>query len=180
MTYREMIEIMMAHRLVVLRGEIDREKQEAVSMAIELLDLQGRDPILLRIDSKGGDFYRGLYIAQNICFARSPVFGLVVGSARSSAFNVLQSCDRRLAYPMTDLMFHGPASDMPLDDPNWLTDEKRTGREWQTLQKSLASRSRQPLKLIRRWSSSSRHFSAEEALKLGFIDEILVPPKKRD
>ena len=178
MNFQEITEVLARQRTLLLRGSIDKEKQQVLCTALSLLDTQGHGIIRLEIDSGGGDANCARFLGDVIQSVRSSVHGVVVGEACSSAFTVLQMCDVRSAFPNARFLFHSIESKIPAES---LDREHRLATGTHLHEKNLyelAKRSGQPLRQLRKWSLMERAFRADEALELGFIDRIERPKKK--
>lgn len=176
MTYSDFLQRLIANRMVPVVDDITPDKYEDIVSALLFLDNESSAPIKLLVDSRGGSLRDAKYLYDLIKLViRSPVHGLVTGKAHSSAFLVLQGCDRRSAVPSATLLFHGnDLGNLRIDQPD--RDEiiaNLEGLFWESL-KIIAARSGQSMKRLREWSREERMFSAREALKLGFIDSVKI------
>ncbi len=163
-------------RQVLCANKINGDSQEQITQAILGLNLLNKEQITLIIDSTGGDVFPGHWIADAVSCSEAPVHGLVVGCAYSAAFWVLQNCRWRVCYPHAKLMCHG--SDLGrirCDQPDFQEQVEKIIRAHQNKLKFLVRRTHQPLKRWQEWSRTEHCFSAQEALGLGIIDEIIKP-----
>ena len=153
--------------------------QRDFASSLEQWNLAGCEPITLTIDSTGGNLFAARFIADAIRFSEAPVHGVVVGAAFSGAFQVLQACHRRLAYPSARFMFHYGRFEIDLDENARPEEVLREGvailNEYLN---ALAVLSGKNLKTIKAWARAARKFGSEEALRCGFLDEILTPPAR--
>lgn len=168
-------------RRLLLRGSVNGKSQEMLCTMLLMLDIEKPAPIRLEIDSGGGDADMGRYISDTIRSLQSVVVGVVAGYAGSAAFTVLQSCDIRVAWPNGQVMFHSVSTSIEVGKAD-LSFRLQSGKRLNEKNLvELAERSGQPLKKLRQWSRQARVWSADEALQLGFIDQIEYPkPKLRD
>ncbi|MBX4209292.1 ATP-dependent Clp protease proteolytic subunit [Candidatus Parcubacteria bacterium] len=175
---RDINEAFLARRQILLQEEIKCSVQDRISASILYLNLQNNSTITLIINSGGGLAVSGMYICDAIRNSPAPVHGLVIGDAHSAAFDIFQHCDRRLCYKHARLMFHAiRLNDLPLDRDDF-DDHIKEFREWDDeLLRLFSKKSGQPLGRIRTWSRQERYFGAKEALKLGLIDEIVMPKR---
>jgi len=100
---------------------------------------------------------------------------LVIGKAHSAAFIILQACDVRRATSGADLMFH-PPSILRLGKvgESLLVDERIPNHELHLkFLNELSGRTGLPTIILHEWANQERYFSADEALKYHFIDEIV-------
>ncbi|GMU74208.1 MAG: hypothetical protein AMXMBFR44_4060 [Candidatus Campbellbacteria bacterium] len=178
MNFQELTERLMAHRRLLLRGDVDGPKEDIIATAMLLLDLESSEPIRLDIDSGGGDADAARYLCDVIRSLRSPVIGVVVGCASSAAFTILQACDERIALPNARLMFHPVSSKVAVDQPDLRFRIAHAKRLHEQNLLELSARSKQSLKKLRQWSRMERRYHAQEALELGFIDRIEYPVPK--
>jgi len=179
MNERNMLENLAAKGVLLLFGRITPEKHEVLARQLLGLECEERtDIVTLRIDSGGGDAFVGLRLSDAIRFAPFPVHGVVTGRACSAAFLVLQNCDRRIAWPNARLVFHPGTCTVQIDSEDGESTYRRGKELWERSLGELSQKSGKDIETLRRWGRDDREFSADEALKLGFIDEILQPPKK--
>lgn len=163
------------HRHYPLFDEMDINEADRLIEALTYLDQLDHKPITILINSGGGrtEVLRKIY--DVICYIKSPVDGLAMGGALSAAFRVLQFCRKRLAWANATLLFH-PATINVYSG-------KSTGKILQEIRNSrkdhlwhlrlLAKRSGCSVDDLKKWSKEERRFTAKEALKYGFIDEIV-------
>lgn len=180
----------LARREIFLIGDIyDIETQEQIiSMAILYLNSVNSEPIKLFIDSCGGSGDVAQLVSDNVRNSVAPIHGIVIGVAYSAGFTILQACHWRLAYPNAKLMFHGGSLTIPVDSvmnaefnspatielkKSQVSRLKKRISSFRKEMKKIARRSGQPLKKIKKWWQVERHFTAKEAKKFGFIDEII-------
>jgi ATP-dependent Clp protease, protease subunit len=163
-------------RTILLLDDVDEESQTRITQAVLGLNLAGQEPITLLIDSMGGGGRFADWIVDAIRCSGAPVNGLVVGSAYSAAFWVLQNCHRRLAYPQARMMTHGfKFESLRTDQANFHQLIRESKQRHSNILEIVSRRSGQPIGRCRRWSREERNFLAPEALALGLIDEIVQP-----
>ena len=97
----------------MMLNEIDEVSSEAVAHLIrfwncvdEGIDPKDRQPIKLLIDSVGGSLTGGLMIADAIRLSKTPVYTVNMGAAYSAALLVFIVGHRRYAYPSSSFLFH--------------------------------------------------------------------------
>ena len=136
-------------------------------------------PIELYIDSYGGNIYQGFGIVGAIETSKTLVYTYVTGAAMSAGFLMLLAGDKRFAYPYATILYHQIS--------NWSGGElkylKDTFDETNRLQKQMeefvlrrSNISKSKLKEIYE-QKLDWFMSAEEALELGIIDEIIDTPE---
>jgi ATP-dependent Clp protease protease subunit len=135
-------------------------------------------PIELYIDSYGGNVYQGLGVVGVIETSKTLVHTYVTGAAMSAGFLMLIAGDRRFAYPHSTVLYHQVSG--------WLRGEvkfmEETVDETKRLQKKMekivlekTNITKSKLKEIYK-KKIDWFISAEEALELGIVDEIISVP----
>lgn len=179
-----------AYRVIHLFKEIDQESVNEVSkLIIQINDSDEKmkeyaktigceynpEPIKLYIDSYGGECYPGFGLVSLIETSKTPVHSIVTGSAMSCALLISSSCHKRSAMEHSTLMFHS------LNTVEWgklqdvregmiQTEEvsnkikKITGRHTKMTNKQME-------KIFK--NKIDWYMNSKEALKHGFIDEII-------
>jgi len=170
---------LLTKRQILLQGSVDGNMQTKITRLIFHLNAINSLPITLIIDTGGGKTELGMCICDAIRYSQANVIGMVVADAQSAGFDILQACDKRLAYPGARLMFHAPAGDgKRIDADDWDRYLLEARENHEECLKVYAKRSGQSIKSCRQWAKEEKRFFAPEALRLGFIDAIVKPPKK--
>lgn len=153
-------------RVVWLTGDIDLETTVRALKGLSVLDRLSEDPIILMINSEGGDMVQGFAIIDAISHCRSQVIGVVRGNAQSAAFVILQSCQVRRASKHAVLMTHAgsrtTAFDLEIDmkaDEIILRRMREKDPKW-TMNK------------LQKWQACDKYMFADEAREMGFLDEV--------
>lgn len=163
-------------RTILLLDEVNGESQTRITQAILGLNLVGVEPITLFIDSTGGEGRSSDWIVDAIRCSKAPVNGIVVGTAYSASFWILQNCYRRIAYPHARIMTHGfRFASLRTDQANFRQIIREAKEQHAKILELTSRRTRLPIKVWRRWSRQEKSFSAQEALALNLIDEIVQP-----
>ncbi len=166
-------------REVRLEGAIDFPLVPQVCETIADLDRESALPIKLIIHSEGGFMVWLFSLLEVINSSRSPIYGLADGCANSAAFFLLHACARRSSYPDSEFMFHPPRipanEDWNCHEDDILEDDE----SYQQLLTKLARCSGESVEVLAAWGREDRVFTAQEALELGFIDEIVERPRTR-
>ncbi|MFH0804347.1 MAG: ATP-dependent Clp protease proteolytic subunit [Candidatus Zambryskibacteria bacterium] len=173
----EVIKALLQKRQILLIGKIDNDAQEIISGYIIYLNSLGSDPISLFIDSTGGFTDAEVGLVDVISISHAPVHGVVTRVAFSAAFGLLQACRVRKAYPHAMFMFHAPRiKEMVVDNEEKLNEDICFFRQLHDEQiESYSKRSGQPKESWIEWSRKEKRFTAQEALTLKMIDEIIQP-----
>lgn len=177
-------------RVVLLTGEIGEDTVHQVCTKLTILDDKNpeyededgnvyRKPIWLYINSYGGSIYDGLAVIDTMRSLRSPVFTVVRGKAMSMGAAIAALGDRRFATPHSRIMFHEAAGgtkgkinsmEEEVAECRFLNDELMT-----LISERIGMKTKDFSKLIYK---KDVYISAEEALKINAIDEIIQPSEK--
>jgi ATP-dependent Clp protease protease subunit len=165
-------------RIVCLNGEVN----ESLSAAIvaQLLFLESDAPekaITLYINSPGGSVTAGLAIYDTMTYIKSPVSTVCVGQAASMGALLLCGGEKgkRYCLPNSSIMVHQPsggymgqASDIAIH----ATEILRVRRQLNSIYVKHLSKAH-TLEDIERIMERDKFLSAQEALEMGIVDEIL-------
>lgn len=100
------------HRYIHSESETEGECGVDYRMAtgfiknLRLLDSQSSDPILIHMQSRGGDWHDGMAIYDTIRAARSHITILAYAHARSMTSIIFQAADRRVLMPNCIFLAH--------------------------------------------------------------------------
>jgi len=171
-------------RMIPLNGKIDNEKAQGVCRALVGMDMKEVAPITLLINSPGGGLQPAFSIASAIDSIRSPVTGLVLERAASAAVTVLLSCKRRVALPGSTIFVHCVRKSFELvlhgeeltdSELRIMANHAMIGRN--RMEQLFVTKLGKPLEeireLMRLGEKLDIDYTAEEALQLGFIQEIV-------
>lgn len=168
---------LLKERIIFLGTEIN----DVVSNLViaQLLFLQSEDAdkdISIYINSPGGVVTAGMAIYDTMQFLKCPITTYCVGQAASMGAVLLTAGTKgkRFALPNSRIMIHQPlggaqgqATDIEIQTQEILRMKKR-------LNEILADHSGQPVKTIQKDTDRDFFMSAEEAVKYGLIDEVVV------
>ncbi|KAG9239285.1 clp protease-like protein [Amylocarpus encephaloides] len=169
---------LLQERIVCLNGEVN----ETVSAAVvaQLLYLESDSPekaITLYINSPGGSVTAGLAIYDTMSYIRSPVSTVCVGQAASMGSLLLCGGEKgkRFCLPHSSIMIHQPsggyvgqASDIAIHATEILRVRKQLNEIYikhLTKERSLDE--------IEKLMERDKFMSADEALEMGLVDQIL-------
>lgn len=104
-------------RVLVLSGEINEKSAEDIIAKLNIWNIEDqisedtykdsvREPIMLLINSVGGDVYSSNAIIAAIEMSVSPVVTIAVGCAASAAFTILLAGHERYAHRFASVMYH--------------------------------------------------------------------------
>ncbi|MBN1153436.1 ATP-dependent Clp endopeptidase proteolytic subunit ClpP [candidate division KSB1 bacterium] len=168
---------LLKERIVFIGSAID---DVVASLAIaQLLFLEAEDPekdVFMYINSPGGYITSGLGIYDTMQYIRPDVATICMGQASSMGALLLAAGakGKRAALPHSRMMIHQPwggaqgqASDIEIQTNEILTMRKE-------LNKILAHHTGQKVEKIAKDTDRNYFMSAEESLKYGLIDEIMI------
>lgn len=172
-----------SNRWITITGVIVPETADRVlEQVIDLNTKTKANEILSIIDSNGGEFATGLDLFDLFRLSAAPVWGLVLGQAHSAAFMALQGCHRRLAARNARLLIHNPRIevksifefDTKLENVESSIEAiiARVQEHRERTLSILLEQSRLKREELEELLKQGRNLSAEEALSLGFLDDI--------
>jgi ATP-dependent Clp protease, protease subunit len=168
---------LLKERVVFLVGPVN--EMSANLIVAQLLFLESENPekdISIYINSPGGSVSAGLAIYDTMQFIKPDVSTLCVGQAASMGALLLAagSHGKRFALPNSRVMIHQPmggfqgqASDIEIHAKEILYLRQR-------LNEILSKHTRQEIKTIEHDTERDNFFGAEEAVKYGLVDKLLV------
>ena len=168
---------LLKERVVFLVGPV--EEMSANLIVAQLLFLESEHPdkdIAFYINSPGGIVSAGLAIYDTIQFVKPDVSTLCIGQAASMAAVLLcaGAKGKRFCLPNSRVLIHQPmggfqgqASDIEIHAKEILYLRER-------LNQIMAKHTGQDMKTIERDTDRDNFFGAEEAVKYGLVDKVLV------
>ena len=96
-------------------GDVDQEVGEALETYIRFynqyddemgLEKEDRTPIIIFVDSYGGDLGACFTIIDAIAMSKTPVYTVNMGSAYSAGFFIAIAGHKRFAYPHSSYLYH--------------------------------------------------------------------------
>ena len=168
---------LLKERVVFLVGPVNEVTANLI--VAQLLFLESENPdkdIFFYINSPGGSVSAGLAIYDTMQFIKPDVSTLCIGQAASMGALLLAAGDagKRFALPNSRVMIHQPmggfsgqASDVEIHAKEILYLRQR-------LNEILARHTRQPMDVIQRDTDRDFFMGAEDAVKYGLVDRVLV------
>jgi ATP-dependent Clp protease protease subunit len=168
---------LLKERVVFLVGPVNEITANLI--VAQLLFLESENPdkdIFFYINSPGGSVSAGLAIYDTMQFIKPDVSTLCIGQAASMGALLLAAGDatKRFALPNSRVMIHQPmggfsgqASDVEIHAKEILYLRQR-------LNEILAKHTRQPMEVIQRDTDRDFFMGAEDAVKYGLVDKVLV------
>ena len=184
MKRKKIDEALLERRVLLLDGDIDREKVDKLRFGLVALNCKStEEEIKLVVDSPGGDIQPASWLYDCMQVMSAPVTGIVNGRCESAAFYPLLGCSKRLATAHSQFFLHLPARTVKIAlnadfDRKVAIEKKEAIGILKRLEQLLAERSGQSLEkireLMREGEELQRIIFAQEAKDLGFIDEVIV------
>ncbi|SZF01479.1 unnamed protein product [Blumeria hordei] len=173
---------LLTERIVCLNGEIDNALSAAIVAQLLYLESESfNKTITLYINSPGGSVTSGLAIYDTMNYIQSPVSTICVGQAASMGSLLLAGGEKgkRFCLPNGSVMIHQPsggyfgqASDISIHAQEILRVRQRLNEIFRTHLTKEHS-----YKEIESLMDRDKFLTADEALEMGIVDEIL---QKRD
>lgn len=168
---------LIADRIIFLSGEINENVANVIiAQLLFLSSVDQEKDISLYINSQGGVIHDGLGIYDTIQFIAPKVSTMCIGLAASMAAVLLASGEKgkRFALPHSKIMIHQPLGGVK----GQATEMEITLRHVLALKKDLyeilSKHSGKSYAEIEKDSERDHWLSAEEAMKYGLIDKVLI------
>lgn len=148
----------------------------------QLLFLESEDPgkdINLYINSPGGSVTAGMAIYDTMQYIKCDVSTICMGMAASMGAFLLAggTKGKRMALPNAEIMIHQPSGGAKGQATDIKIVADHIQRTKQKLNEILSANTGQPLEVIEVDTERDNYMSAEEAVKYGLIDSIIVNRK---
>ena len=164
-------------RIIMISGEVNEAMASVV--VSELLYLQSEDPdapIHVYINSPGGSVVDGLAIVDTMNLISCPVYTYCVGQCASmgSIFLVSGKKGHRYALPNSRIMIHQVSGGSQGTYEDMKRSINEAGRLNELLANVLANGTGKTLKEVKKDMDRDYFMSADEALKYGIVDKVLL------
>ncbi len=172
-------------RTVFLSGQVNSELAFKINKQLLALEKANPEaPIVIWINSPGGEVYSGFAIYDTIQFIKPRVITLIAGSASSmgSVISLAAEKQNRLAFPNSKILIHQPliggvlqgsASELEIHAIDIIALKKRMHRLY-------AERTGGSVEQYAEMMDRDRWVGPEEALQLGLISKIITTRKELD
>lgn len=169
-------------RKVILNSDVDPSLIDLINMSIKkfneedkTIPVQERKPIELYISSSGGEVYSGFGVCNSIATSKTPVYAYCESFAMSMAVAIFACAHKRFAYPYSNFMVHeisAGAMGKNLEIERVTKENKRLQKMYDGIITSRSNIDQRKLDSVKK-NSLDWFFDANEALKLGLVDEII-------
>src|SRR5712664_1445269 len=168
---------LLKERVVFLVGPVNEISANLI--VAQLLFLESENPdkdIFFYINSPGGSVSAGLAIYDTMQFIKPDVSTLCVGQAASMGALLLAAGDatKRFCLPNSRVMIHQPMGGFQGQATDIEIHAKEILYLRQRLNEILAKHTEQDIKTISKDTDRDNFLSAEEAVKYGIVDKVLV------
>jgi ATP-dependent Clp protease protease subunit len=155
-------------RTIDCSGEVDERMYRKILRGLRILTNQSSEPIVLVLNSAGGDLYEAFAIHNSILASPAPVDVHVSGICMSAALVILAAGRLRSASPLSSFMVHDGTMATSGEGETFLSQAARYKEELKMFKKIVISRANKSFK----WTARDAYYWPDEALELGLIDEI--------
>ncbi len=175
-THIDVYSRLMMDRIIFLSGEVNGDTMDTIVAQMLFLDSQNHSPINLYINSGGGECYSGLELVSVMRFIESPVHTTVLGLAASMGAVIASNGEKghRKALPYSRFMIHQPSSGVGYST---FRDQQIHLQEMENLKHDLyevlSQNSGRPIDEIEQLCDRDKWMKPEEAIRLGFLDEVI-------
>jgi ATP-dependent Clp protease protease subunit len=176
---------LLKERIVAVYGEVDDRMAATVTASLLFLEAESDKPISMYINSPGGSVTAGLSIYDCMNYIVPEVSTLVLGQAASMGSLLLAggAPGKRYCLPHSSIMLHQPsgghygtAADIAIHAKEILRIREVLNKIYE---RHLTGKTKKlTLAEIEKLMERDYFLSAEEALELGIVDEILASRKK--
>lgn len=171
---------LLKYRIIYLSGEITEQLSSLIIM--QLIYLNGEDsskPIMIYIQSPGGDLYSGLAVIDGIGSIKAPVYTVAIGFVASAAALILCGGEKIFTTKYATIMLHQPhggAKGQTTDLTIQITEmNKKKNITAEIMFKSIKKRNKSSItfKEFLNMLERDSYFNSEESINLGLVDEEL-------
>lgn len=163
-------------RVIVFDREFTEQSCIDAIAKIVLLNITNtKKPIIILINSPGGEIYSSFGLVDSILTSKAPVYTVCVGMAASAAADLLVAGHRRFATPGSAIMVHQGWYTMPESGVthaellNFTAECERTHEQRTQFYIKRTGLSRKKIQSV---LAKDSYFTAKDALALNMIDEI--------
>lgn len=160
-----------------LFGEIDtKTAKECIEWINDQQHMNSTDKLQIYINSCGGEVTSGLAIADAIMTSKIPITTICIGNASSVAFLIFVSGKTKKCYPHSLLMYHAIQHGFDDTPVPFIKSELENDERLQAMIDDIIlqhTRLSQFFLDSVKMSGNNRYFDANEALKLGCVDEVI-------
>jgi ATP-dependent Clp protease protease subunit len=169
------------NRVLLLNG-IDEAVGDAITHLIRMWNMADKDipveervPIKLFVDSSGGDLTSALMMADAITLSKTPVYTINMGTAYSGGLLVFVTGHKRYSFPSASFLFHeGSTSLGSIDAGKFKNYAGYYSNLIDRMKNYIIKNTKVDEELYKEKSCDDWWFFVDEAIELGFCDEIIT------
>lgn len=172
----ETVKDLLNQRKIILNEPVTEELIYSIFCPLEELtnNSDKKKPIHLYINSCGGNTYEGLFLASYIMSSKTPIYTYILGTAQSAACAIAVSGHKRFAYRYSQIMMHLPKCESEQSESkNLLSLAKGIAQLDDHILNLFAEKTKLSRTQLNKKFISDYFVMPEQALKEGFVDEIL-------
>ncbi len=143
-------------------------RSEAISRGVD-----NPTPLWLHINSYGGSLFTAFSVADQIALLKTPVYSVVEGICASAATLISLSCTKRYILPNSFMLIHQLSSFMWGTHEQFKDEMEVQNKLMTRLINFYTTRSKAKEDELRAMLTRDYWMDADEALKLGMVDDIL-------
>lgn len=164
-------------RVIYLFDEIESSSAKMTIQSLDFLNKSDGD-IYLHINTPGGNWTDGMAIFSAIRMSKNKVHGLILGDCSSMGSIILQACDKRIATAEAEMCVHPGNSSSHADTVSFINRGKHEHRILEKMYEIYWSRipEEKQTSSYAKFKAKFAHdiyLTADDALKYGFVDEIV-------
>ncbi len=160
---------LVAQRLVVLAGELDRDAANRAVATLALLDASGDEPVALRLSGVSAELDGALTVVDALDMMGVEVHATCLGTLTGAAVAVLAVADRRAAAPHATVHLREPRPQGAAGrDLEACAEHHR--RQLRLLQERIAAACGRPVEEVAGDMRTGRVLTAEQARDYGLVD----------
>jgi ATP-dependent Clp protease protease subunit len=163
-------------RTILISGPIDKAVADKVMRQLLILDQESEEPILVVVNSPGGDADAGLAIFDMLRFVKSPVRTLAAGLAASAAALIMLAADKghRYSLPNARFLIHQPIGGVGGTAIDIAIQAEAVMRLKKRLNELISTETGQPLDKVEEDTDRDYWMNADEAREYGIIQHIIT------
>jgi ATP-dependent Clp protease protease subunit len=163
--------------MLKIHDSIDMFSSEKLREDMEMMEEQGVKEIELSINSTGGEVFQGFSMISSIMNTEMKTTAVVEGVAMSMASLIALSADQVKMTDYSIMMIHDPSNGT--SDKN-MTDKQKEliSKVKESLMTIYTNRTGMDKDKIDKMMSEETYLNSEEALEMGFVDEVITTKKQ--
>ncbi len=167
-----------AQSRLFLTSEVTADSMNELLMQLMCLENEEEtEPVLLFINSPGGEVSSGLAVYDYMRLMKRPLITVCTGTAASMGAILFLGADKRYMLPHSEVMIHDASyghadfSGLKPDEIQVRLDNLRSTSE--ATAEIIAERTGQPIKKVKQYTSKDSYFNAKEALEFGLATDMV-------